>query len=81
MGNVVQLARKADVFRLRHARDGLAVEVKQLRQLHRLRDDFELPALDARDVQHIVDKLPQVAAADTDLFQALFHLIRIVRVL
>ncbi len=81
MGNVVQLPRKADVFRLRHARDGLAVEVKQLRQLHRLRDDLELPALDARDVQHIVDELLQVAAADTDLFQAFFHLIRIVRVL
>ena len=70
-----ELRRHAD------ARDGLAVVVKQLRQLHRLRDDFELPALDARDVRHIVDELLQVAAADTDLFQALFHLIRIVRVL
>ena len=81
MGNVVQLPQKADVFRLRHARDGLAVEVKQLRQLHQLRDDFELPTLDARDVQHIVDELLQVAAADLDLFQALFHFSRIVRVL
>lgn len=81
MGNVVQLPRKADVFRLRHARDGLTVEVKQLRQLHQPRDDLELPALDARDIQHIVDELLQIAAADTDLFQALFHLPRVVRML
>lgn len=70
-----------DVLRLRHARDGLAVEVKQLRQLHRLRDDLEFPALDARDIQHIVDELLQIAAADLDLFQALFHLARVVRML
>ena len=80
-GDIVQLARKADVLCLRHARDGLRVEVKQLRQLHRLRDDLELPALNARDVQHIVDELLQIAAADADLFQALFHLVRVVRVL